>query len=86
MADEINVELSITDPRLIAGLEYARDLYNASLPPLTPASTDAEGNAVPEVPAVGLTSEEYILFVAGSAVESYAQQAERAAKLAAAGL
>lgn len=66
----ITVTLEVTDPRLIAGIEYARDLKNAAL---------AEG----ETP---LTSEEYILFVAASAVESYAEQAERPAKLAAAGL
>lgn len=66
----ITVTLEVTDPRLIAGVEYARDMKNASL---------AEG----ETP---LTSENYILFVAGSAVQSYADQAERAAKLEAAGL
>lgn len=66
----IEVTLSVTDPRLIAGVEYARDMKNAAM---------LEG----ETP---LTSEEYILFVAGSAVASYAEQAERAAKLEVAGL
>ena len=66
----ITVTFEITDPRLIAGVEYARDQKNATLP---------EG----ETP---LTSEGYILFVAASAVKSYADQAERAAKLEAAGL
>lgn len=66
----IKVTLEVTDPRLIAGVEYARDQKNETL---------AEG----ETP---LTSEEYILFVAASAVASYAEQAERAAKLALAGL
>lgn len=66
----ITVTLEVTDPRLISGVEYARDLKNATLP---------EG----ETP---LTSEGYILFVAASAVQSYADQAERAAKLEAAGL
>ena len=72
----ITVTLEVTDPRLIAGVEYARDMKNASMP------APAEGEDAP----APLTSEEYILFVAGSAVESYAEQAERAAKLAAAGL
>ena len=66
----IEVALSVTDPRLIAGVECARDLKNETL-------------GEDETP---LTSEDYILFVAASAVESYAEQAERAAKLATAGL
>ncbi len=67
---EIRVELVVDDPRLIVGVEFARDQYNASLP---------EG-------ALALTSEQYIRFVAQSAVQSYAMQAERYQKMKEAGL
>ena len=69
-ADPIKVMFAIEDPKLIAGVEYARDQYNATLPADAPK----------------LSSEDYIFFVARSAVESYAAQAERSAKLKAAGL
>lgn len=66
----ITVTLKVTDPRLIAGVEYARNLKNETL-------------GEDETP---LTNAEYITFVFDSSIESYAQQAERAATLAAAGL
>lgn len=66
----IKVELTVEDPKYIAGVEYARDEFNKTLPE----------------EATPLTSEEYILMVARSAVKSYADQAERAEKLRQVGL
>lgn len=66
----ITVTLKITDPRLIAGVEYARDQKNAAM----------EEDEAP------LTSEGYIQFVMASALADWANQSEHAAKLAAAGL
>ena len=54
----ISVQLTIENPTLIAGVEHARDLYNATLPEDTKP----------------LTSEDYIMFIAKSAVVSYARQ------------
>lgn len=66
----IKSSITVTDARDIMGVEYARDRLNATL---------AEG----ETP---LTSEGYIQFVMKGAIADWANQAEYAAKLAAAGL
>jgi hypothetical protein len=76
--DPIKVLFSVEDPRLIAGIEYARDLYNASACPVAQRTS--------ENPCKPLSSEDYIFFVARSAIESYAASAERVAKLNAAGI
>lgn len=76
--EPIKVLFSVEDPRLISGIEYARDLYNATACP--------ELQRTSETPCKPLSSEDYIFFVAKSAIESYAAQAERAAKLKAAGI
>lgn len=63
MAKEVFVSLTVTDPVLIAGIEFARDLYNAGMS----ETQAAEGKSA-------LTSEEYVTFVGREAVKSYARQ------------
>jgi hypothetical protein len=83
----IKVEIIIDDPAQIAGVEYARDLYNKTSCPESSSKILLTVNPPIEKEVCKLlTSEEYILFVAKSAVESYATQAERAAKLKEAGI
>jgi hypothetical protein len=65
----IKVEIIIDEPAQIAGVEYARDLYNDTRPDEKP-----------------LSSEDYITFVMQSAADSYAQQADRAARMKEAGI
>jgi hypothetical protein len=65
----IKVEIIIDEPAQIAGVEYARDLYNDTRPDEKP-----------------LSSEDYITFVMLSAADSYAQQADRAARMKEAGI
>jgi len=74
----IKVELVVDTPERIAGVEYARDLYNSNLP------KPEEGSDAPVV--APLTSEEYIMFVLASAADSWATQADRAARMKQAGL
>jgi len=86
-ADPIKVTLFVDDPRLVAGVEYARDLYNKTTCPEGSSKILLTVNPpIEKEVCKPLTSEEYILFVAKSAVESYATQAERAAKLKEAGI
>ena len=66
----IKTTIDVTDAREIAGVEYACSVKNATID---------EG----ETP---LTSEGYIQFVMASALADWADQKERADKLAAAGL
>jgi len=74
----IKVELVIDTPERIAGVEYARDLYNSSLP------KPEKGSDV--LVAALLTSEEYVQFVLSRAADSWAAQADRAARMKEAGL
>lgn len=78
----------VTDPKDLAGLDAAKDAYNASLPEqyetviVEPESKDAHGNVIPAkteqraiVPKPGtLTREQYVHFVASKAIESYRKQ------------
>lgn len=81
MSEVITVELSVTNPALIAGIRHAMGLYNASLPNVqdkneddTP-KVDENGNPVFIEPKPGTLDEHgYIMFVAVSAVKSYARQ------------
>jgi len=65
----IKVELTVDTDRRVAGVEYARALYNRDNP----------DNPIE-------TNEAYIMFVAVSAADSWADMAERAVKMKAAGL
>lgn len=85
-ADTFSFE--VTDPKDLAGIDAAKDAYNASLPDqyetvvVEPESKDAQGNVIPAkteqraiVPKPGiLTREQYVRFVAGKAIESYRKQ------------
>jgi hypothetical protein len=62
MSNSVSVTLTVDTPLRIAGLDYACSLYNTTLPE----------DATP------LTPEEYVLFVGGTALVSYAKQYARA--------
>lgn len=81
MSDPITISLTISDPVLIAGVEYARDLYNAALPEVQATNddgtpkTDANGAPVYVSPKPGaLDSAGYVTHVGAMAVRSYAAQ------------
>ncbi|MBI1867725.1 MAG: hypothetical protein HYS06_05465 [Methylocystis sp.] len=79
--DPIVVNFTIADPALIAGVVFARDLYNALLPDVQDKNADgspkvdADNKPVYVAPKPGaLGSAEYIMFVGSRAIQSYARQ------------
>ncbi len=77
--------VTITDPDQLAGITWAREQYNAALPPLPPpemmaAAKDPELSAVTTVeipPPMLETDQEYVQHVMAQAAVSYADQRMR---------
>ena len=62
----INITFAVTNPLHLEGVEHARGLYNASLPPIP--ATEEGGEPTPNP---GLSAEQYLTFIAFSAVGSW---------------
>ena len=74
----IKIELVLDTPERIAGADYACGLYNENNP--------KNQNAEDAEKAKPLTREEYVQFVLSRAADSWAAQADRAARMKEAGL
>lgn len=84
--DPIAVNFNVSNPLLIAGVEYACDLFNSHMPPVQATTEEGE----PEVDLDGkpvyvtphpnaLEPAAYVRFVGLDAMKSYARQQARAA-------
>ena len=76
----IIISIEITDPVLIADVEHAMNLYNATLPEqIDSGEKDGEGNAIMIAnPARFADPADYVRWVGTQAIKSYARKKARA--------